>query len=122
MVEYDLNSTEYKGEQSLLNPIRQPCRLEQTARPLGSVLHPSIPSKSNEEFLLTITDQQKLRLFNMKTRLARRTTLAPLCGYKIDSIDIVRQSNLLAFSAGTKVSTERMIGNFGLKNLKSSTF
>lgn len=103
MVEYDLNSTEYKGEQSLLNPVRQPCRLEQTARPLGSVLHPSIPSKSNEEFLLTITDQQKLRLFNMKTRLARRTTLAPLCGYKIDSIDIVRQSNLLAFSAGTKI-------------------
>ena len=103
MVEYDLSSVEYKGEQSMLFPSREPSRLEQTARPVDSVLHPTITSKSNEEFLLTITDQQKLRLFNLKTRLARKTTLAPLCGYKIESIKVVQKGNLLAFSAGTKI-------------------
>jgi len=103
MVEYDLSATKFEGEQSKLAPIRDPSRLEQTARPVGAIIHPEIESKSNEKFLLTVTDQHKLRLFNIKTRLARRMTLAPLCGAAISSIKIIPKQNLLAFSAGSKI-------------------
>lgn len=103
MVEYDLNSLKYEGEQSTFGSIREPSRLEQTARPLAAIIHPEIESKSNEKFLLTVTDQHKLRLFNIKTRLARKMTLAPICGAAINDIKVIPKQNLLAFSAGSKI-------------------
>ena len=105
MSEYDLNQTEYKGEQSMLHPIREPTRLEQTAKPVAGVLHPEIASESNEKFILTVTDQHKLRLFNTKTRLARRTVSAPICGSAISKIRVIphNSGDLLAFTAGAKI-------------------
>lgn len=103
MVEYDLNSITYEGEQSVLYPKLEPTRLEQTERPLDAVLHPTIKSKSSEKFLLTVTNGHKLRIFNTKTRLARKTTLAPLCGSDINNIRIVPNNEILAFSSGSKI-------------------
>lgn len=103
MVEYDLTSTKFEGEQSKISPVIEPTRLEQTARPVGAIIHPEIESKSNEKFLLTVTDQHKLRLFNIKTRLARRMTLAPVTGAPISSLKLIPKQKLLAYSAGGKI-------------------
>ncbi|RKO93578.1 hypothetical protein BDK51DRAFT_31536 [Blyttiomyces helicus] len=79
-------------------------RIEQTARPLSAVLHPT--SNSSAQFLMTSTTAQKLKLYNCETLMCRRTVLAPCYGGNIRGLEVVPGGGCdryLAFRTDDKV-------------------